>query len=142
MKTMYYPNPGVLPTKPAPTRDEMIEFSVLGLPPFKEVRRSIRNPKRPMHEAFVRLREAATAIMNQRECYSGPIGLYISLYAPKLERPLIDYLGGIQDTLDGSHGPGFTYLPICYQDDRQVAAAHVRFVESVDESYAIGISFL
>jgi len=139
---MSYPSPGVLPTKPAPTRGEVIEFAVFGLPPFKDVKRSIRNPKHPKHDAFIRLREAATAVMSQRECYSGPIELDISLYAPKPERPLIDYVGGIQDTLDGSHGPGFTYLPICYQDDCQVAAGHIKFVESVDESYAVRISFL
>ena len=46
------------------------------------------------------------------------------------------------DTLDGSHGPSFTYLPIVYQDDCQVAAALTRLVTSEFTEYQIRITFL
>jgi len=43
-------------------------------------------------------------------------------FAPGFEKGkgLVDYVGGIEDTLDGSHGFTFTYLPIVFQDDCQV----------------------
>jgi hypothetical protein len=142
MKKMFYPSPGVLPSKPAPRPGETVMFSVSGLPPFKDLNRSIRNPDHPHFADFLRLREAAIVAMNGREWFPGPIRLDVTLNAPKLKRALIDYVGGIQDTLDGSHGPHFTYLPICYQDDCQVSEGHHQFVECDKESYSVQISFL
>lgn len=139
---MIYPNPGVLPTKPAPTPGEAIELRLDGLPSFKELNRSIRNPKHPRYDAFVRLREAAIKVMNGRECYSGPIAMECSLHAPRLERRLLDYVAGIEDTLDGSHGPNFTYLPIVYQDDCQICELRSQFVESAETFYTVRINFL
>ncbi len=139
---MVYPTPGVLPTKPAPAPGEVIELRLDGLPSFKELRRSIRNPKHPRHDAFMRLRDAAIAAMNGRECYSGPVAMEFCLHAPRLERPLLDYVAGIEDTLDGSHGPNFTYLPIVYQDDCQICDLHSQFIESSDTFYTVRITFL
>jgi len=137
-----YPNPGVFPTKPAPSPGQTIKLRVNGLPSFKELHRSIRNPKHPRYDAFVRLREAAITAMDGRECYSGPIAMDFCLYAPRLERRLRDYVGGVEDTLDGSHGPSFTYLPIVYQDDCQVCTGHYKFIESIETFYTVRITFL
>jgi hypothetical protein len=46
------------------------------------------------------------------------------------------------DTLDGSHGPSFTYLPIVYQDDCQVAESSCRYVFAPSASYDLEIAFL
>lgn len=108
---MTFPHPGPLPTKHPPKPGEVIQLRLDGLPSFKELNRSIRNPRHPRHEAFMRLREAAIEAMAGRGCYSGALRVELQLYAPRLERRLNDYAAGIEDTLDGSHGPNFTYLP-------------------------------
>lgn len=139
---LVYPNPGVLPTKPAPSPGDSIQLRLDGLPSFKELHRSIRNPKHPRYEAFMRLREAATAAMKRRECYSGPIAIDFCLHAPRLERRIVDYVAGIEDTLDGSHGPNFTYLPIVYQDDCQICVLRSQFIPSSDIFYTLTVTFL
>ena len=60
------PNPGVLPIKPAPSRGEKLSFRIDGLPPYKELRASIRNPKHRHYSRFVALREAAISAMDGR----------------------------------------------------------------------------
>jgi len=97
---MTYPNPGVLPTKSAPSPSDVIELRVDGLPSFKELHRSIRNPKHPRHDAFLRLREAAIAAMNGRECYSGPVAMDFCLHAPRLQRRLLGTVAGVEDVID------------------------------------------
>jgi hypothetical protein len=139
---MTYANPGVLPTKSAPSPGEVIELRLDGLPSFKELHRSVRNPKHPRYDAFLRLREAAIAAMNGRECYSGPVAMDFCLHAPRLQRRLLDYVEGVEDTLDGSHGPSFTYLPIVYQDDCQICTGHIKFIESKETFYTVRITFL
>jgi hypothetical protein len=63
------------------------------------------------------------------------IGLDLDVHAPTLEpgHALVDYLGGVMDTLDGSHGAHFTYLPIVYNDDCQVCDSASRFNRSQDD---------
>jgi len=46
------------------------------------------------------------------------------------------------DTLDGSSGFTFTYLPIVFEDDSQVCSYSNKFVETEDASYVIEIEFL
>ena len=46
------------------------------------------------------------------------------------------------DTLDGSSGFTFTYLPIAFEDDCQVCECHNQFVESSETFYEIEIEFL
>jgi len=46
------------------------------------------------------------------------------------------------DTLDGSHAPSFTYLPVVYQDDCQVVSASVGYEPAQDDSYVVEIIFL
>ena len=88
------------------------------------------------------LREKAIDAMNGRAWYDGPVKIEFTLFAPQLEYSLNDFFGGITDTLDGSHGFTFTYLPVVYQDDCQVAVAQSHFVESTDIFYELRITFL
>jgi hypothetical protein len=139
-----HPDPGPLPTKAAPKRGEEIKFRVNGLPPFKELRASIRNPKHPHYSRFTKLRSAGIKAINGRCWYDDGISLDIRIYANDLDKgkKLSDYLGGIEDTLDGSHGVCFTYLPIVYQDDCQVCATKIELIGSVKAFYEINIKFL
>ena len=139
---MIYPTPGVLATKPPPKSGDSIFLRLEGLPSFKEISRSIRNKSHRNYQAFARLREAAIDLMDGRECYYGAIRLELCLHAPELKRPLSDYAAGIEDSLDGSHGPTFTYLPICYQDDCQVCQWSMEFVRSTITFYTLNVTFL
>jgi hypothetical protein len=64
------------------------------------------------------------------------------LFAPTLERDLLDYVGGVMDALDGSHGQGFTYLPIVYQDDGQVVLGDYHHVRSGETRYEVELRFM
>ncbi len=135
------PNPGVIPTLPAPSSGERIIIHVTGLPPYKDLSISVRNPKHPNHASFAELRNEAIKVMGGRAWYDGAVKLDLTLYAPSLDRNLSDYIGGIEDTLDGSHGMTFTYLPIVFQDDCQVSCIDAKFVKSDETSYSIEIEF-
>ena len=52
------------------------------------------------------------------------------------------YVSGVMDTLDGSHGPGFTYLPIVYQDDCQVVLGEFHYIQSDETRYEVLLTFL
>jgi hypothetical protein len=106
--------PGVLPSSLAPNAGAMISFHVEGLPPYKDEHFSIRNTRHKIMLRFRDLRQAAIEAMAGRAPYRGAVGLDFVMHAPELEknRSLADYLGGIMDTLDGSHGVEFTYLPV------------------------------
>ncbi|WP_145118463.1 hypothetical protein [Rosistilla oblonga] len=137
-------DPGVLPTLPAPSAGERISFRVDGLPPYKDVSHSIRSVTHPRYRSFVALRNAATEIMNGRAWYFGPVKLDLTIHAPSMHpnRGLNDYLGGVMDTLDGSSGFTFTYLPIVFEDDCQVCACATRFVQTDNAFYALEIQFM
>ncbi|HEX6372490.1 MAG TPA: hypothetical protein VF006_26455 [Longimicrobium sp.] len=114
-------DPGQLPTRPAPAAGEVLEIAVEGYPPYKDIRQSIRN----------------------RRTF-GPVGLDLTIYAPQLAPgyTLVDYLGGVMDTLDGSSGYTFTFLPIVYEDDCQVVISNMRFVHSESVRYTLRVTFL
>ena len=138
-----YPDPGPLPTTlPPPKPGDIVNFWVEGYPPTKDRSFSIRNVKHRRYALFMALRKSAIDAMHGRTWYAGPVKLEFILHTPKLERELVDYLGGIMDTLDGSHGFTFTYLPVVYQDDRQVCQAEMRFQESPDIYYNVKVTFL
>jgi hypothetical protein len=141
--SMQPPDPGKLPCLPAPNDGEMVVFEVDGLPPYKERNASIRNPKHRFYSRFILLREAATKAMAGRRWFDGPIQLHVIIRASGLEDAvgLNDYIGGIMDSLDGSHGTHFTYLPIVYQDDCQVSAIASSFSQSTFTNYRIQIIF-
>ena len=123
-------DPGVLPTLPAPSAGDRIAFRVAGLPPYKDISQSIRNTSHPRYTSFVAIRNAATAAMNRRAWSFGPIKLDLTIHAPAMHpnRRLVDYMGGVMDTLDGSSGSTFTYLPIVFEDDCQVCDGANRFI--------------
>jgi len=143
-----FPDPGILPTKPPPAEGERIIIQVDGLPPFKGGRHSLRSPKSPIYQRFVDLRLAATRAMDGRSWYEGDVWLRLTLYLPDQQWPdkLIDdfpiyYVSGVMDTIDGSHGTSFTYLPIVVQDDRQVHGLFLSIVDSDKPRYEVEISF-
>ena len=82
--------------------------------------------------------------MHGRAWFFGPIRLELTIYAPELHRRrrLVDYGGGVMDTLDGSSGATFTYLPIVFQDDCQVCDGKWRWIKSDDAKYRVVITFL
>ena len=73
--------------------------------------------------------------MNGRAPFRGAVSLDLSMHAPNFEKSkrLVDYVGGIIDSLDGAHGVEFTYLPIAYEDDCQVAAGQSQFIKDESE---------
>ena len=139
-----FPNPGCLPRKAPPKAGEKITFLVSGFPPFKEIRASIRNPQHRCYDRFVELRKAATQAMRGRGWTDEAVALKFTMSAPAFEKgkALLDYLSGIMDTLDGSHGPHFTYLPIVFQDDCQVAICESHFRHSKKIGYVVEVEFL
>jgi hypothetical protein len=80
--------------------------------------------------------------MAGRRWYDGPVRMDFTLYAPEKDLSLTDFAGGVQDTLDGSHGCEFTYLPIVYQDDCQICDLRMQFIESERVHYIIKVTFL
>ena len=143
MKHLPY-DPGVLPTKPSPVAGEKIVIQVSGYPPYKDEHFSMRNPRHPNYHAFVRLREASIAAMDGRAWYFGAVAMSVTLSAPSFEngKTLLDYVSGIADTLDGSSGCYFTYLPIIFEDDCQIVVSQSRFAETYNVSYRVEIEFL
>lgn len=104
---------------------------------------SLRNPSNSRYGAFVELREVATKAMKGRAWYFGSIRLELVMYGPEeLDRwTLIDYIGGIMDTLDGSSGKHFTYLPIAYEDDCQVCDLSYRYKYADESRYELKVQF-
>lgn len=117
-------------------------------PQFKGGKHSLRNPKNPHYQRFVALRAAAINEMHGRAWYEGMVWLHVTLYLPNGKWPdkLIDdypiyYVSGVMDTIDGSHGMSFTYLPIVIQDDRQVNHCGWSVVESEVAHYEVEVRF-
>jgi hypothetical protein len=138
------PDLGVLPTKPKPKCGQTITLRVPGLPPYKDEHFSIRNIRHRHNERFVRLREEAIKAMAGRAWSQGAIRLRFTLFAPAFEKgkALIDYAAGVEDTLDGSHGDTFTYLPTAFQDDCQVCKVRYDFRRSKKIHYVVKVTFL
>ena len=130
-------DPGVLPSAPPPPPGDVISLRVEGPPPYKDQHFSIRNTRHKIHSRFRALRKAAIEAMSGRAPYRGAVGLDFVMHAPELDknRSLTDYIGGIMDILDGSHGVEFTYLPVVYEDDCQVVDGRSRFQPSTKSFY-------
>lgn len=90
------------------------------------------------------LRRAAIDAMAGRKWYEGDVRLDFIYLNPEHGSLLgaHDYFGGILDTLGGSHGPSFVYLPIVYLDDCQVVESRLRQRVAPTEGYEIEIEFL
>lgn len=137
-------DPGVLPSAPAPLAGESIEMKSDGYPPYKDIRFSIRNSRHKFHSRFIALRQAAIKAMAGRAPYRGAVRIDFVMHAPDFEsnKGLVNYLGGIMDTLDGSHGTHFTYLPIAYEDDCQVATGNSEIMIDQNTRYEVKVIFL
>ena len=137
-------NPGVLPTRSGPSQGESVVIEVNGMPPIKTLNRSLRNRTNPRYDAFVALREAATHAMDGRAWYFGSVKVGFTLRCTEnsLRGSLNDYFGGIADSLDGSAGFTFTYLPIVFQDDSQISEYYCQREESAVEKYRVEVFFL
>ena len=143
MKNLPY-DPGVLPIRPSPKAGDSILINVSGYPPYKDEHFSMRNPRHPNYKAFIRLRKAAISDMKGRAWYFGAIEMNVTMSAPSFEKGkvLLDYISGIEDTLDGSSGYEFTYLPIVFEDDCQVFQERCKFVKTKKIAYKVEIKFL
>lgn len=117
-------------------------IKVKEIPPYKDIGRSIRNKKHRDHHLFEKLRTAAKKAMQGQRWHDGPIEMAVHYRRCKGKRRSIDYEGGIMDTLGGSHGPTFTYMPIVYQDDCQVCSLKWSEEEFDTDEYEIVIGFL
>lgn len=134
---------GVLPSEGPPSPGDRLVVRVSGRPPVKTIGRSMRNPQSSERSRFLALRHAAIDAMHGRKWYEGPVSLEVILEAvkpyPFLER---DYVGGMLDTLGGSQGPSFIYLPIAFLDDSQVVEiAQLNEIGDM-EAYELHIKFL
>ena len=132
---------GPLPTKPPPTAGERLRLELAGLPPVKTFGRSMRNPSSTQRSRFMALRLAAIEAMAGRKWFEGAVELRLVYRAPQ-PGAAPPYLDGIMDTIGGSHGPSFIYLPIVYLDDGQVATWHVNAEIAATESYELDVTFL
>jgi hypothetical protein len=143
-----FPDPGVVPTKPPPQEGDHITIRVDGYPPYEGGKRSLRSPKNPLYQRFLDLRRAATVAMDGRSWYDGEVQLKVTFFFPGRKWPdkLVDdrelyYFSGIMDTIDGSHGKSFTYLPIVIQDDAQVRLGEWEVVDSNYPHYEVEVVF-
>ncbi|MGD9201867.1 MAG: hypothetical protein PVI26_09910 [Chitinispirillia bacterium] len=136
--------PGVIPSKPSPQKGYELRFEVEGLPPYKDVSKSIRNKTHRAHERFILLREKAIQVMDGRAWYFDAISLSIVIFGNDIlfDKSIQDYMSGIMDTLGGSSGFTFTFLPIVYEDDSQVCEASYIRKESDVAKYQVLIKFL
>jgi hypothetical protein len=143
MKYLPY-DPGPLPTKPPPKAGDVIDLEIPGYPPYKDESFSIRNPKHKHYSRFIKLRNAGIAAMNGRAWSHAPIRMDFTLYAPAFERKrtLLDYIAGVEDTLDGSSGFTFTYLPIVFEDDCQICDVKSRLIKSNKTKYVLRIEIM
>ena len=137
-------DPGRLPTLPSPRPGESIDVEMEGWPPWKDYHFSVRNPRHRAYTRFVSPRQAATDAMAGRAWYHGDVALELELRGPILEagRSLTDYISGVCDTLDGSHGMSFTCLPVVFADDCQVTAIKYSFVCAQSPCYKLHLTFL
>jgi hypothetical protein len=137
-------DPGALPTRPAPEPGQQLQLEVAGLPPIKDRNRSIRNRNHPLHNRFLELRRVATAAMDGRAWVFGKVTLELTVRSGARDGTwqLVDYVSGIMDTLGGSSGLTFTFLPIVYEDDCQVDGFRSCWEESQNSSYSLRVQFL
>jgi hypothetical protein len=136
-------DPGVLPTRPAPMAGERVSLNLPGLPPVKDTRQSIRNRTHPLHDRFLALRQIATEAMAGRAWTFRPVELQLVIRSPEHSGAEMHniFLGGVMDTLDGSSGYTFTFLPIVYEDDHQVTTVTTSWEQSEVENYSLVVVF-
>lgn len=91
------------------------------------------------------LRHAAIVAMRGRKWYEGAVSVHVCCFGPKMGGSvwmLWPYIGGILDTLGGSHGFTFVYLPIVYLDDCQVVSCGGICDYDPSDHYEVDVEFL
>jgi hypothetical protein len=121
---------------------ETIKIKVEGIPPHKDRSRSIRNRKHPNHDRFLVLRKEAKNSMKGRDYYTGPVAVKFHYVRNDGNRTVGDYLSGILDTLDGSHGFTFHWEPIVFLDDCQIVQIECSQEDGEKDIYVAEVSFL
>jgi hypothetical protein len=132
---------GPLPTKPPPKAGERLHLELAGRPPTKTISRSMRNPSSTQRARFMALRLAAIEAMAGRKWFEEAVELRLVYRAPQPGAGLA-YMSGIMDTIGGSHGPSFIYLPIVYLDDCQVVISRFSAEIASTENYELDVTFL
>lgn len=81
--------------------------------------------------------------MAGRAWYFGAVELSLTVESPSHfdHEDLLAHVSGIMDTLGGSAGQTFTYLPIVYQDDCQVCGITSEWHENSQERYEVKLLF-
>lgn len=135
---------GPLPTLPPPNAGELLHLKIEGRPPEKTISRSMRNPNSSQRARFMALRGAAIEAMAGRKWYEGGVRVDFLHLSPEQGGVIgpHDYFGGILDTIGGSHGFTFIYLPIVYLDDSQAIKSTLRREVAPSERYEVEIEFL
>lgn len=134
---------GPLPTLPPPAAGDTLSITVDGRPPIKTYGRSMRNATSTQRSRFMALRRAAIAAMAGRKWYEGGVAIDITYRAPSPPGPTqVDYINGVMDTLGGSHGPTFIYLPIVYLDDSQIVSVRSRPEVAPTDGYTVDVEFV
>ena len=89
------------------------------------------------------LREKAIEAMAGRAWSFDAIELTLILHGnpDNFDKTACDYISGIMDTLDGSSGQTFTFLPIVYEDDCQVYSGGFKILNSESQKYEVFIKF-
>lgn len=100
--------------------------------------RNARSAERPRFQA---LRDAAILAMDAHKWHEGPLDIDLTYWSPAPPGVLDnEYLSGVMDTLGGSHGRSFIFLPTVYLDDCQVDSCTVRAVVADTESYRLELT--
>ena len=123
-------------------KGEKVHIEVSGIPPHKDVFRSIRNKTHPAHNRFLALRDAAKKAMAGVPYYKGQVGIKFHYVRKDGEKPIWRYLSGICDTLDGSHGFTFHWVPVVFLDDCQVVHITATQEHGEKDKYFLEIEFL
>jgi len=119
-----------------------IKFIVEGIPPYKDFSRSIRNYQHPDHDRFLKLRKTAKVAMKNREYHRGPVAIKFHYIRKEGKRKIWEYLSGILDSLGGSHGFTFHWVPIVFLDDCQIQKIHISQETGKRDRYLLEIIFL
>ena len=79
--------------------------------------------------------------MGGRAWVFSPVELELTVRCPEMSErhSLADFLAGVMDTLDGSSGFTFTFLPIIFEDDSQVIASSIQWEEAPQCSYSVAV---
>ena len=83
--------------------------------------------------------------MDGRAWTSQQIRLHTRITAPAALRErhtALGFVSGIMDSLDGSHGRSFTFLPVVYEDDCLVNGFCVQWTDHSNPAYEIDVEFL